>query len=1032
MTELDRRIAGLSPQARAVLLQRLNQQRPPAAPAAGAGTGAGLPRIVPRPAERYEPFPLTEIQEAYWTGRNASFDLSACGTNVYLENDFAGVPDGIFVARFQAALERLVRHHDVLRTVFAGPDGEQRVLSSVPPCRVPVVDLRQAGPEACEREMERLRRWLRGRKAPLDRWPLFDFVLFRLPGSRVRLQGRIESLLIDGRSRAMLFRELARLLQDPEAPLHPRACSYRDFVLTWNAFRDSEAWRRSRDYWLGRVASLPPAPELPLAAPLAPDTPIRFANRRVTLLDAGDWARLKERSGRIGLTPSGVLAAAFAEVLAVWSETPRFTLSVEGTHRPEMHPEIHEVMGNFNTILLLEVPEPAPTFEERAARLRDRMAADLDHWHFSGLRVLREMNRLHGGCSRAAMPVLFDSVVEYSHASYVPAAPAAAGAPPALSWELVEVDLGAYIPQILLVPVLYEAEGALGCKWQSVDSAFPPGLMDDLLAAFRGTLHRLATREESWQAAPGVLVPRPQPPEVAGPQAVAVTLHGLFERQAGRAPHHPAVVAPRRTLTYGELGRLSRALARRLRERGAGPGTRIATAVPPGWELVVARLAVLQAGAAFVLDPAAHAGARLTVTRADLDAVEGAEDGPLAPAARPEDLAYVDSRGVAGVAGVAVEHRGAASAFLDVHERFAVGPDDRLLAVAPPGSDLSVYDTLGVLTAGATLVLPASPGPDGATWARDVKRHGVTLWHGPAPWFERLVRHAEEADPGALASLRLALLPRAPVPGTLPRRAAALTGARLVALGGSSETGVWAFLEANDGLVPLAGRRLRVLDDRGDRRAPRPAWVPGDLWVTGEGIAPVRTGERARLRPGGTVEPLGPPAVRIRGRSVRPAEIEAALGHHPDVRLAAVRVDESDRGPRLTAFVAPLRGSSLDVSLPRPLRPHRIVLLPELPLTPEGLVDREALPYPAGPAAVPAPLTTLLETGLADLWQEVLGVRPAGLDDDFFAMGGDSLTAVRLFERLRDRYGIEPVLPDFFFDPTIRHLAQRLSLENTE
>jgi amino acid adenylation domain-containing protein len=264
---------------------------------------------------------------------------------------------------------------------------------------------------------------------------------------------------------------------------------------------------------------------------------------------------------------------------------------------------------------------------------------------------------------------------------------------------------------------------------------------------------------------------------------------------------------------------------------------------------------------------------------------------------------------------------------------------------------------------------------------------------------------------------------------------------------------------------PIAGARLYVLDR--DLRLVPPG-TTGELWIGGEGVArgylgdPARTAERfapdpfadepgarlyrsgdlARCRAGGLLEYLGrtDDQVKIRGFRIEPAEIEAALLGHPAVREAAVGALADGAGyQRLIAWVTPREAAPaaaelrehLQRLLPAAMVPSAFVVVDALPLTPNGKVDRRALPAPegaqlAGPAAAAAPPRDELEMRLAQLWEEVLDVRPVGVRSSFFELGGHSLLAVRLLALVRARLGRELPLAALFQAPTVEAMAALL------
>lgn len=495
MNDFASRIADLSPEKQELLLRRMKEQPQREAPAASV-----WPQIEPDLEHRHEPFPLTDVQQTYWIGRSGMYDLSTVGANVYMEFEFAD-PGGLVLERFALALERLIERHDILRVIVL-PDGRGQILNQVPQYRIKVVDLCGLDQELVEAELQKVQERMRMSKAAIDRWPLFEFLAHRLENERIRLHARLDAMLIDGASRVALLKELDLLMLDPETPHPPLEFSYRDYALAWSGIEDTAIYQRSRDYWMARLESLPPAPDLALARDINPVTPSLFRNRSLTLLGPRAWAQVKNRAARSALTPSGLVVAAFAEVLAYWSKAPQFTIGLVSALRPPIHPQIHEIIGNFNTIYLLAVDTSLPTFEGRAKRLQRQILSDLQHRYFSGLRVLRELNRRQGGSPRAAMPVLFNSVIEYNHPSYKrrSAEDLNAEAEADDPYGLEVVDGSVYLPQVLLIPtVSEEKDGSLLCKWQSAEDVFQLGLMQDMLNAYAGLLDRLSEGQESWR-----------------------------------------------------------------------------------------------------------------------------------------------------------------------------------------------------------------------------------------------------------------------------------------------------------------------------------------------------------------------------------------------------------------------------------------------------------------------------------------------------------------------------------------------------
>jgi amino acid adenylation domain-containing protein len=776
-------------------------------------------------------------------------------------------------------------------------DGLQQVLRRVPGYRIEVDDLRDLDPAAAETALLATRERMAHDELDPGRWPLFDLRASRLTGERWRLHLSLDLLVADVLSFQILVRELTALYERTDVELDPLDLTFRDYVLAELAGQESEEYRRAREYWRRRVDVLPPAPELPAEQSPRLAGELRF-ERRSGVMEPEPWERFKRGAARAGLTPSGALLAAFAEVLRTWSRSPRFTIVLTTFNRRPLHPQVDHVVGEFTSTVLLgvEAPEPGEPLQRRARRLQEQLWLDLDHGQVSGVTVLRDLVRARGGALRAAVPVVFTSTLGHADPDQpIPEAITGDGHGP----DAVLPVLGRVVhslhqaPQTLLNLHAFDRSGGIVFGLDAAESLFPEGMADDLFEAFRGLLDRLASDEEAWRQARPRLVPerqleaRRRVNETDSPVSDEL-LHTPFEARAAEAGERLAVVAADRSLTYAELHARSRSLAERLIELGARPGELVAVVMTKGWEQVVAALGVLAAGAAYVpLDAGLPAdrvglllrrtGARLAVTQlrlaADLgrshaetrwlavdDSAAGAPDQPRPPApaprAGPDDLAYVihTSGSTGAPKGVMITHRAAVNTLLDVNRRFRIGPGDRVLALSALDFDLSVSDLFGTLAAGGTIVVPEAGSRDPAHWARLLADEGVTVWNSVPAMMQMLVEYLDTRGAGPNGRLRLALLSGDWIPVGLPDQVRrCFPGVEVVSLGGATEAGIWSVAypigQVDPGWRsvpygrPLANQRAHVLDDALE---PCPDWVTGSLYLSGTGLARGYLRDRAR------------------------------------------------------------------------------------------------------------------------------------------------------------------------------------------
>ncbi|MEA2694314.1 MAG: hypothetical protein QOJ16_3701, partial [Acidobacteriota bacterium] len=441
---------------------------------------------------------------------------------------------------------------------------------------------------------------------------------------------------------------------------------------------------------------------------------------------------------------------------------------------------------------------------------------------------------------------------------------------------------------------------------------------------------------------------------------------------------------------------------------------------------------------------------------------------------RPENLAYLiyTSGSTGRPKGVAIEHRSVVALVLWARQVFSDEELSGVLAATSIGFDLSVFELFVPLAWGGRVILVenvlALPGLANAAELRLVNTVPSVL--------AELLRGDEGAKrlPGTVRTVNLA---GEPLPLGLAREIhRGRPAVRVLNLYGPSEDTTYSTFavvpresEGAPGIgLPIANSQAHLFDRE---MRPVPVGVPGELHLGGAGLARgyhgrpeltaerflpdpfrpgarlYRTGDLARRRPNGELDFLGriDRQVKIRGVRIEPAEVEAALLSLPGVREAAVLVQgEETAGRSLAAYVVPVAGADLDAGalrralgqlLPRAMVPSAIVLLPGLPTTPNGKLDRRALARLApatrtgegGESGLLQPLPPITEL-LAGIWAEALGVLRVEAGDDFFALGGHSLLALRVQARVRERLGAELPLAAFFQLPTLEAQARSLSV----
>ncbi|MGW3270893.1 non-ribosomal peptide synthase/polyketide synthase [Streptomyces kronopolitis] len=935
-------------------------------------------------------------------------------------------------------------------------------------------DWRNLTPDARDRALEELLAEDRAAGLDVTRAPLSRIAVAALPDDEIMLVWSSHHLMLDGWSTGQLFADVCTQYAaavEGRTVRPPARRPFRDF-LQWLATQDQqEAERHWRETLAGFTARTPlPYDRQPVEAHRARSGALVHLELTPEVSE-----RLRATARRSGLTVNTVVQGAWALLLARYSGRQDVVFGTTVSGRPAELPGVEAMVGMFiNTVPTRAVLDGAQGVLPWLRGLQEQQS-DSRRFDFVSLARIHSLGELPPG------EALFDSMVVFENYPFDEAAATGAGiriqdvrAEDATTFPLC---LRAYLADRLGFDLAYD--GALFDR-STVERA--AGRLETLLTAVAdgadGSLDDLDLLTDADRA----VLRRWHTPARHVPGGSPVD---RFAAQARRTPDAVALTDHDGTeLTYRQLADWSDRVAHRLLAGGLAAEDRVALLMDRSAALVVAQLAVLKAGGAYLpVDGRApaerrrvlldQAGAVARLTAEDVTATRtAAPAGERAlPPADPDRLAYVmfTSGSTGTPKPVGVRHRDVAALATD--SRFT-GPDfARVLLHSPVAFDAATFEVWAPLLNGGRIVV-APPGPVDAGLLRRLAAGGelTALWLTAG-----LFRLLSQDAPDCFAGLRQVWTGGDVVPAAAVRRVlTACPGLSVVDGYGPTETTTFAtsFAMTDAAAVPAAvpighpldDMRVHVLDPR---MRPVPPGTAGELFLAGEGVARgylgrpgataerfvadpsgpagarmYRTGDLARRRLDGTVEFLGraDDQVKIRGFRVEPGEVEAALAAHPGVADIAVVAREDRPGARqLVAYVVghdgldprELRAHARD-TLPDYLVPTAFVPLAALPLSTNGKVDRAALPAPADATDRPEPVAprTEAERRTAEVWAEVLGLAEVGVEDDFFALGGDSILSIRLTSRLAEAFGTELTPRAVFTHPTPAALAALLTAQD--
>ncbi|AVE04336.1 non-ribosomal peptide synthetase [Pseudomonas palleroniana] len=1032
-----------------------------------------LPDILP--ANRDEHIPLSFAQQRLWflalmEGANTAYNIPI---GLRLRGQ-------LHVEALQRALARIVARHETLRSRFAQHGDEAQVLVVPAEEMLPlqVQDLRRH-PQP-QQALDALIQGEASAPFDLERGPLLRGRLVVMADDHHVLLLTLHHIVSDGWSMGVLTRELMALYRafshgQPD-PLPPLPIQYGDFAVWQRLWLSGEVLQRQSAYWQQALDGAPALLTLPTDRP-RPAQQDYAGNSVAVRLDERLTAGLKALSQRHGTTLYMTLMAAWASLLARLSGQQDLVIGSPVANRTRS--EVEGLIGLFVNTLAVRIDTSGELSTEallaRVKRLTLAAQAHQDLPFEQVVEITRPVRSL-------AHSPLFQTLLTWQDSS----APALALGDLALE-SIVE---NSHFAKFDLSLDLGEVQGTLIGSLEYAVALFDESTIERYVGYFKRVLQAMVDNDQAVLEHAPLLDERERQHLLFDFNATQVdynldqTLQGLFEAQVERSPHAVAVKAGDRQLTYAELNAQANRLAHHLMALGVQPGARVAICVERGLEMVVGLFAILKAGAGYVpLDPA-YPLERIAYMLKDSAPWVVLAQGtthtllgqvPVVDLDRPtwqhlsaenpqvvSQTAYViyTSGSTGQPKGVINEHAGVVNRLLWMQDEYGLTADDTVLQKTPFSFDVSVWEFFWPLFTGARLVM-ARPGghKDPAYLCEVIEAERITTLHFVPSMLEVFLAHDDLSQAAALVRV---MCSGEALPGSLVRRfKQQLPGIALYNLYGPTEAAVdvtaWNCagpLTPDNTPIgkPIANTRMYLLDAQ---LQPVPLGVVGELFIGGVQVARgylnrpeltaerflddpfthgrlYRTGDVGRYLPDGNIEYLGrnDDQVKIRGLRIELGEIQARLLEHAQVNEAAVVARED----RLIAYytgvptaVEALRAHLLH-HLPEFMVPAVFVHLEALPLSPNGKLDRKALPAPdvdaLGRREYEAPQGDT-EISLASLWAELLNVERVGRHDNFFELGGHSLLAVSLMGRMR-RLGLSADVKVLFGQPTLAGLAAAL------
>nr|WSW49587.1 amino acid adenylation domain-containing protein [Streptomyces sp. NBC_01001] len=981
-----------------------------------------------------------------------------------------------------AAISDVVDRHEILRTTYATDDeGEphQRILpmaQASEQTRLSVVEVASEGVAGAIDEAV-----AHGFDLAVE-IPFRAHLLRCSPEEHV-LVLVVHHIATDGSSGAPLARDLAAAYaarKDGGAPQwEPLPVQYQHYTM-WQRevlgeLDDPDSLGAAQiEYWRDELDGVPQPLDLPLDRPRSVEA-TTHGDTVAFGVDPEVAAGLEKLAAERGTTMSMVMHAALAVLLSKLGGGDDIPVGTPIAGRTDE--ALADLIGCFVNNLVLRVDLAGnPSFTDVLAQVRNKALAAYEHQDVPFDVLVEAINPDRSTAYRPLFQVMcgwqnFEKpVLEF----------------PGLDVEFVQALTSKAMVDLFFSMALDES-GALRGDIQYVTQLFDRDTVEAVAARFARILEQLVADPGVCVGDIDVLIAgeRERLLVEANDTAEPTLEQGLVDavrRQAEERPQALAVIGEDESLTYRELDTRSNRLAHWLADRGVRAESLVAVCLPRTVNLMVALLAVLKAGGAYVpLDPD-HPRSRIDfileqvdpVLVLDADTLAGADCSQYPDAApevfvRPDNTQYViyTSGSTGTPKGVAVPRGALANFIASTQRRFPLSPADRMLFSTTVSFDMANTELYLPFVSGATMVMATKDTvTDPSAVMALIRRHGVTVVQATPAFWQMLLTH----EPNAAQGLRIITGAEA-----VPARLADTLAEQAAEVGnwyGPTETTTWSTMapvKAGAGApsigTPIGNTQVYVLDSR---MRPVPRGVQGDLYIAGDGVARgyqgrpeltaerfvacpfgpagarmYRTGDLVRWDRDGRLEYIARTdhQVKVRGFRIELGEIENALARHPGVAQAVVVVREDREGDkRIVGYVVPAADSGVQADesadpllaelsehlrgrLPDYMVPSAVIPLPEIPLTPNGKLDRRALPAEHTATVAGQEPRDAHEAKLCALFGELLGREKVGIHDNFFTHGGHSLLATRLSVRIRKEFDVEIPIRTIIKFPTVAELA---------
>ncbi len=1033
---------------------------------------------------RYEPFGLNEMQQAYYIGRFDGIKLGSIPTHLYLELECREFD----MDKFVRVINRLFRHHDALR-IRVDSNSTQHILEyyEITAQNIPVIDLRN-NDDAGKRFLQ-CRDGLNNIKIDMSKDSLVHIRVILRDDCPATVQLYLDGLVADGWGQEILIRDFDMLYSDENAELIQSPHLFRDYVLYTADHENNQDYEKAKSYWTDKIKALPDAPELPLLR--SPESVLKPTVRHVNESVSEDiWHKFENTCSKKGLTTSNVMLTVLGKVLARWSRKKDFVINLPVSNRFFDKINYENTFGVFSDFLLFDIHDERSESLSAAAQKNQKKFYELTaNRAFSGMDVIHELTKVKRNIGNAA-PVVFTSLIdipEYT-ANYVS-----------------KKYFQTHTSQIWFDVIVLKCNGEVQFSCDYVADILDKTTISAIMATFAGVIRSLSVDEDSWNKCNiDIITDIPVSIDSAAgrkTQRVYKPIVSFLEESAVKFAENTAVRTSERSYKYCELFNDVRKTAAVFKSYGIKKDTTAAILMNKRYEQIVSVLAVLYCGAVYLPMDTQNSDERIcyclkesdacavisesamiekykqmnsvcTVLNVDSCSWNESDESYIDPELSENDLyCIIYTSGSTGTPkGVMLEQRGLLNCLEFTNELIDISENDSIISLTNLCHDMSIYDIFGMLLAGASIVLPdADKVKEPVHWIDLVEKHHVTLWNSVPAITEMALETLEYTGRGNVSSLRAIIMGGDVLQVNMPSRLRKYSPfIDIYNVGGPTEATIWSVYhkveKEDESLVRIPlGKAIDNVNYMilNDNLQLCPYDTAGTIYTEGINLSkgylksPDRTKEKfvinpytgnlmyntgdiGKYRKNGDIDIIGRSdfQVKINGKRIELGEVEAAVVRNTKIDTAAAVYDKEDKNIYLYYKVnSPITvdeiKSELENILPDFMLPSVYMEIEQMPLSLNGKIDRDSLPGIIKTSqSISDEILNDTEREILDVYKKVIDNENVSVNDNFFNAGGDSIKAIRLLYCLTEKFDVSLQLTDIFKYTCVRGLAEYISNNN--